>query len=265
MSFEVGDEFEETKSFDFENYTKPKENRKRGITIFSIPESLKTGFQQYMLFFKDYVKTAKGIDIKFDVKQVPDGLEIETESEAHHDLLQEYFEEYMDFARKNFVGIINVEGNPKPESIDILRMRLEQQVHNLNMEMKFKDLQIKSLEEQVTDNKKEKFLLLGMISNTYNDKNIQKIKLLDGSMGLSDLRNSCKALIGKDKLKEVFEVLQEYANENMNSDSQSDLIVLNNRWAEFKRSQIRTPMSLEEKSRNKAGIVNGLLNFIELM
>ncbi|MEM1327497.1 MAG: hypothetical protein AAGI23_16160, partial [Bacteroidota bacterium] len=260
IAFKVGDSFVKDNKVAFKNYT-VEDKKDTKVKILKVPEKLKTGIQQYLLFFKDYVETAKGKDVNFNVKKVDDGLELEIESEEDDELIQQYFDEYLSFAKDSFIGTINVEGEPSPESIDILRMRLEQQVHNLNMEIKFKDLQIKSLEGQVVNSQKEKVMLLEMVSNSIN----HTIEVPTTHNSHDDIRHSCEHLIKRGEIEATMKVLVKFSENNPNMELSKDIILIKSNWTNIKRNSIRGQSDQETLDMEKARLVNSILSVLDML
>ena len=132
-----------------------------------LPGGLLTSFQQYLLFFREYVKTAKQKEITFDVAKTGDDLEltITLNNDAELEVIQGYLGEYLDLARRRVVPSIEVEGNPRPEEIDFLRLRLEQQLNNLHAELKFRDFKISFLEASIYELRIDKRKLLDIVSS----------------------------------------------------------------------------------------------------
>lgn len=267
IPFLVGDEFQKSDKLDFKNFTiEEVPEPESDFRILNIPDSLKTGLQQYLLFFRDYVKSAKGKEIKFDVKNVTEGLEIEFGEYGLEEaqLFEEYLNEYLTFAKDNFIGVINVEGNPTSEAIDILRMRLEQQVHNLNMEMKFKDLQMKALENQLGDSQKEKLLLLETVTMAFNQnkKNLLP-QYINPSSNNKDLKTTCEKLISEDKIDQVIKILSAFFEDNEYHDKYDSFIITKNRWNNYKKKLHTNQISPESESTEKAKLLSSFLEILK--
>lgn len=64
----------------------------------NIPKSIKTAFQQYLLFFKDYVENTKNQELYFEVVRTEEGLRIDVDNkEIELDEITEWFHEYLSF------------------------------------------------------------------------------------------------------------------------------------------------------------------------
>ena len=109
-----------------------------------LPKELKTSIQQYLIFFKDYVEVAKRENIDFEIVQVEGGLQIKTSKQDEESLknMQEWFNEYISFVKNNMENItINVNSNTSEKEIDLLRVKLENQVSNLKNSLKIAELE----------------------------------------------------------------------------------------------------------------------------
>lgn len=271
--FYVGDEFIEASGDDL-NSTDFEESIESisKVKLFQIPVELRTAFQQYLLFFRDYVKGAKGIDIEYSVIQVEEGIEIQVHTFSEEELvsIKDYFQEYLDFARQNFVGVINVENYTSAQQIDILRMRIEQQVNNLNMEIKYKDLQIKMLEDTIKESKDEKMLLLqtiGMAIDAKMDNRIQQYQDDKGKIKIhhspgTQMRIDCRALIKKDEIDEVFALLEDH-QAHLSQLNYNDVILLQNQWANLNREKRGGKISFEMANRHKSFLVESLISLVD--
>lgn len=269
-TFHVGSALLEDHDFDFDLAHKKESDRSSPhIKLFQIPLDLRTAFQQYLLFFKDYVRESKGKEILYQVNQVTEGLEIQIEADSEDSFfdLKTYFDEYLDFARKSFVGVINVEGDPQPQQIDLLRMRLEQQVNNLNMEIKYKDLQICMLEDKIKETVHEKDRLLATIEKAVVSRIDSRIEEIQSNtiqiVSLpAQLRRDCKELIKVDKIDEVFKLLQEHEND-VKSLEINDIINLQYQWNSLNKERRLNQISFDLAKQHKSFIVHSILSIID--
>ena len=109
-----------------------------------LPKELKTSIQQYLIFFKDYVEVAKKENIDFEIVQIEGGLQIKTSKQDEDSLknMQEWFDEYISFVKGNMESItINVDSTASEKEIDLLRVKLENQVSNLKNSLKIAELE----------------------------------------------------------------------------------------------------------------------------
>jgi hypothetical protein len=235
------------------------------IKVVKMPKELRTAFQQYLLFFREYVLCSKGKEISFDVSICDEGLEIIFKEESNNGfkIIEDYMNEYLDFARRNKVGIINVENNPDPKSIDILRLRLEQQLSNLNVELKFSVLRGNLLEEKVKGLEDDKAKLLttineGFLSLVKNERKYKNPKSIDPI----DLKDDCKSKIANDKLDEVFSILKTYLGP-IHSEKRNEVIIIEQQWRIIRREKMVHQINTETYLRGISKISDSLLKLID--
>lgn len=114
-----------------------------------LPEALRTAFQQYLVFFNDFVFKAKGQKIDIRVSQYESGLEITYSKSVDIDKMQDYLDEYIGFI-KDGVDKINPEfekgytGNK-----EILLVELKNQVRHLTSQLEIKQVETKLLHQQI--------------------------------------------------------------------------------------------------------------------
>lgn len=226
----------------------------------NIPKVLLTAFQQYLLFFREYVYAAKGISVNYDVFVIGGALEISIEfSESLNDnLFVEYLEEYLDFARTNSVEVINVEGNPEPNEIDLLRLNLELQVSNLSNQLKMKNWQIKYLESELEAKRLEAKEMLSLIAKDIS----REIKV--GEVVQGDRRNvhsECLRLIKEGLIEQVFDLLFNAGIENQ--DYYDDLLLLSRRWKDNENNDTRGIVDSGDYRRERSKISSSLLTLIK--
>lgn len=266
--FVIGEKYVDELQAHFENFTNNTSNRStNNITLKNIPVDLQVAFQQYLLFFRDYVRLAKDKEVNYNVKITDVGLEIEIADHEQSEILQTYLYEYLDFARHNYVGIINVEGDPSNKTIDILRMRLEQQVHNLNMELKFKELQVNELNEQLFDVKKEKLQLLDIVDKTVTPVHPLALSQANNrSISEKDnFKRNCKRNIGDNKIELVIQNVIDYTDDESLTNLHNDCIFVKNKWERLKREAISDQVTFDQLQLERARIINALINLIELI
>ena len=212
------------------------------------------------------------MDIEYSVTQVEEGIEIQVHTYSEEELIsiKDYFQEYLDFARQNFVGVINVENYTSAQQIDILRMRIEQQVNNLNMEIKYKDLHIKMLEDTIKESKDEKMLLLQTIGTAIEAKMDNRIQQYQDDRGKIKINHSpgiqmridCKALIKKDEINEVFLLLEDN-QAYLSQSNYNDVILLQNQWSDLNKEKRKGKISFEMINRHKSFLVESLVSVID--
>lgn len=130
-----------------------------------IPDSLRTIYQQYLLFFKDFVKTSKGKKIDFLILQTKSGLEVVTETTNKFSIknLNEYLNEYIGFIKSNSDELtVEVHPDINPQDFKFLMLDLKNQIRHLKQNLEVSEFKTKILLDenaflkQVTLNLSEK-------------------------------------------------------------------------------------------------------------
>ncbi len=219
-----GNKLSDFESEKWNNYPANKLKRIDGDFIYfkiSMAKDFRTSFKQYLLYFKDFVRLAKNLDIHFEVKEDADGLKIEvnaSEKGIDEFKLNEYFMEYLGFVRKNFDNI-NFEGNPSKVQEELLKLQLKQQVVHLEQQLEllkfkntyFKDLMDKILQIQLI-NPNQKIFELPVQQK--KEVNISEFVIL---IERGELKKALEAILGFIKLyksKEYINFLNYYSNLN---------------------------------------------------
>jgi len=121
--------------------------------VIKIPEDLRFGFKQYLVYFNEYLDKAKGLNIGLEIHSDEEGLELLVRSE-HADklsMINEYLSEYTDFIAKgiNNITIVSDE-NTDEKHAAMLIVELRNQIRHLES-----NLEIKQVENHfLTDNVK---------------------------------------------------------------------------------------------------------------
>ncbi len=215
-----------------------------------VPVNLITAIQQYLLFFREYVSEAKGIDIDYDVVRNKEYLEITIDFDKNIDepTFIEYLEEYISFAKSNSVSMINVVGSPTTHEIDLLRMNLEVQINNLNTQLKFKNWQLNYLEEELSKNRDERIIIF--------DKLYKSVAL--GNPQPPQVNEKLIKLVETNKIDKVFEELLLIPN----LPNKDEVILLSNRWRNLQRSKSMGQIGFDEFERIMNQISASLLILI---
>lgn len=233
-------------------------------SVFEIPEQLLTAFHQYFLFYTEYLISAKGIDIKFDVNRVPNGLFFKFNvNENISDKVQKYLLEYIEFIKTNDFSLIKVEGNPSPNEIDFLRLRLEQQVNMLQTEIKYKDLLINKLETENREIRKRNDELMDRLLKSFEglSKKILKVEEESNIEGIKVKKNICKKYLRTNKLNELFSyLLFELTPKHQ---FEHELILLENQFRRMEKEKISGTLVFEEEMRIHNKIIMSLTQIIE--
>lgn len=140
--------------FEFEN-TEFKNGAKSYLRDqIKMPVQMRTAFKQYLIFFNDFVKIAKGRDVSLEIHSGEEGLELllGVESFAQIDEINRYLTEYLDFVRQN-IDSLNVifESKPTQAQANILILDLRNQIRNLQSSLENRTLENKMLRERIDD------------------------------------------------------------------------------------------------------------------
>ena len=120
---------------------KVKEHRideQTSINIDGIPEELLTCLQQYILFFRDYLRDVKGCQIEFNVLIQEGTLKLHFLSAELDDfgLIQTWFQEYLDlFRKKGETLFVNFEHEVSEQDSNIVMAELKNQIRFLESQI----------------------------------------------------------------------------------------------------------------------------------
>ncbi len=115
-----------------------------------IPEALRTAFQQYLIFFNNFVEKTKSVNVDLQINQYNEGLEISYSKTIDSPKIQEYLNEYIGFIRQEVDNI-----NPKFENSlskpkkDIFIVELKNQIRHLTGQIEIKKVENNLLQKQV--------------------------------------------------------------------------------------------------------------------
>lgn len=122
--------------------------------VIKLDEILRSPVEQYLFFFKDFVKTAKGVDLQIEIRQTEVGVKIKTLVDETYtiDELSEWLAEYTSFATREDITDIKVPEDAvvKREEIDLLILKLENQVAHLKNSLKIIELENNLLKQNNT-------------------------------------------------------------------------------------------------------------------
>jgi hypothetical protein len=128
---------------DRENFDKV--NRK-----IEIPEALRTAFQQYLVFFNDFIEKAKSVKVDLQIKQYSEGLEISYSNSIDTPKIQEYLNEYIGFIKQEVDNIKpKFETKLSKNKKDIFIVELKNQVRHLTGQVEIKKVENNLLQRQV--------------------------------------------------------------------------------------------------------------------
>ena len=193
------------------------------------------------------------------------GLQIEFESDNEENIaiIQEYLNEYIGFAKNNFVDVLNIEGNPSTQSIDILRMRLDQQVNNLNMEIQLRDLKVNLLEERISDIGKEKEQLFRSLMSIVSTGKIFPSSEVSSEVENKEiLKRQLRDKITKNDFKKFFSLVYDNIKDN-DLNLFNDFLTIQQRYNAVKRDKLLNQITAELARHEMSQIARSLLILIE--
>ncbi len=113
------------------------------INTIPVPEELRVAIKQYLVFFTEYVLAAKNEEIKFEVRTIPNGLEIHTrpENELEYEKTIEYLREYLELLQKNVDEITAPTSDRSNEEILMFMVDLKNQLRFFQMSLERKEVE----------------------------------------------------------------------------------------------------------------------------
>lgn len=219
-----------------------------------ISEEFIIPFQQYLAFFPEFVMVAKKVKIEFKIEKNDEGIELKVlpSDEVTIEKINEWLGEYISFVKTKIEDIvINSEGNSTKHEIDILVLRLQNEVTHLHNSLNIIRVEKNMLVEQ---NEFLKNLSIAFVSglNLKNRNFFDKSK--NENLGYSDL----KELVANNEVPKVLQFIIENTPSNNN-----DAILL---LSEFQRIQKEKSMNLlseESFSKSCNQIKFSVLNLID--
>ena len=153
----------------------------------NIPETLRTAFHQYLIFFNDFVKKTKDTEINLSIKQIDEGLEITYSSNLNKIKIQKFLDEYIGFIQQNVENIQpKFETEISKSEKEIFIVDLKSQVRHLTTQIEIKDVENRLLRENVDK-------LYGLL--TIRSQNPQPIFIKAQSSASADAFSSSEATI----------------------------------------------------------------------
>ena len=126
-----------------------KHNRELNIKI---PPELVTSYNQFLEYFSDYVKHAKGESIEFKIEKLKDGLDISLSvpDDSDIDTIGNYLDEYLNFTKQNIEKLkVNIETDISETDFNLLVLDLKHQVTGLKHSLELASLRNNLLSGQV--------------------------------------------------------------------------------------------------------------------
>ena len=224
--------------------------------IDNIPEELITSLQQYFLFFREFVQTAKGEQINFNVLRNKNGLEfrlkLDDDTGLTIDKVREYLNEYIGLAVNQEEVDFEVKGEVNEEDVKLLKQRLERQIENLNWEVRLRDEKITLLSERIIDLKNEKDNLYNLISSAKSQKE---------ERSKEEIKRTCKNFLRKNEFEEVFLLLKEvFENKN---EKLNEVVAVESQWNMLVKEKNLGKISDEFYTIQNSRLVAGVLYLID--
>jgi len=124
-----------------------------------LPKELVLPIQQYLIFFKEYTRTAKGKEVNLNIVEVTNGIEISYSPTRQTDkeIIIKWFEEYIQILKDNIyeenptIKKIEAANNVSENEIQILILKLENQISHLRNSLKIAELKNRLLEDKYND------------------------------------------------------------------------------------------------------------------
>lgn len=229
-----------------------------------VEEIFRTPFQQYLLFFREYIKTTKKKSIFFEVNLIDSGLEIiyKPDENISLDEIKLCLIEYMGFAKEKSIEAQLNSCYLTVKELNLLQMNLELQVQSLNKQIQLNKIRHELLEpKSLTQNlKKEKLKYLNAIENLIeSNENNQSVELTKEytSQELLFLKKECQEFIISNKVKKVFDRLFLVIGNN------SEIILLNQRYNQIEKERRLNLISNEMYKIEYSNLTYSLLDFLD--
>jgi hypothetical protein len=228
-------------------------SRIRKIKI-EIPEELLNPYQQFLSFFSEYVKIAKGFEIKFDILKKDNSLEIGFES---HDIdtqkVDTYFQEYIGFTKQNIDNLkIEVEGTLSEKNFDLLILDLKQQINHLKH-----SLEIAALRNNLLSGEHQYFKQL------VNMFVVSQLPSAQGNSVSDSEKEYYLNLVAKGKSKECIANLCELFRSKNQIDALKELIILSSRYMEVEQNLRFDVIKIQDSREEKNKINSALIDIIQ--
>ncbi|HYG16317.1 MAG TPA: leucine-rich repeat domain-containing protein [Bacteroidia bacterium] len=125
-------------------------NAKNGkINLGKIPQSIKTAIKQYLLYFSDYVKNFKGLDIKIEITDTTDGLEVNFNDSIDESIVSDLLNEYLNFVGSNVEKVkpdFDIEKDEIAKDVAIVDLR--NQLRFLQSSLETKAVEVRALRQE---------------------------------------------------------------------------------------------------------------------
>jgi|GEM_PF-6646295 len=114
----------------------------------NIPEELLVSFQQYFLFFNEYIEAVKGEKVDLEVRKINDGLQFRFKADDSEKIekVKGYLNEFFSLARRVIIAKEPIEEVLEQMKLnEIKKIQLEAQVNHLQLSLKLKETEVKYL------------------------------------------------------------------------------------------------------------------------
>jgi len=215
-----------------------------------IPHALRTIYQQYLLYFKDFVNISKNKNIEFLIIQTQEGLEISTElNEGFTEKeLKDTLLEYVNLTKQDVDKLdFIVHENTNTKDFNLLMLSLKNQINNLNSNLEIARLRSEFLLEENTFYKK---LLTNFSMNTNNTKIS------------NDSFDYFIELIKRGKLKRAVDELDKEIKQNF-KEKYSEFVLFSSRLYKVLLDSRSGVISKQEELRELSKLSSGLIDFID--
>jgi internalin A len=117
----------------------------------ALPEAMRLPIKQYLLYFTEFVRQIKGEVIDFEVRSLPNGLEIhiKTEGQEHCKRIAQYMKEYLGFLREGTQQIQQYARDGLDESTRFFVANLKNQIRFLEMQLEHRQVEVQLLDREL--------------------------------------------------------------------------------------------------------------------
>lgn len=227
--------------------------------LMKLPDDLRTPIQQYLLFFKDYVRDSRLIEIDFDVFKVENGIAIRVKNSKSFpkEKFQNLFKEYISFLEN-----AKIQKSTNFDANTNLFQRLELEIDHLkkHLELLHSKIELDHFEKSVFGDNTITFL---------SDKNgeIGRKLISSGNITSSNFKQEKKRIL-KEKISKanISQVMDELIVMSLTMEEKrvhNDLVLLKNQYEENTRNsrvQLESRGDIEIR-RNR--IVDALIHIID--
>jgi len=218
-----------------------------------VPDELKLSFQQYILFFKEYIHKTKGESIYFEVVKINEGLRVDIKPDEVHDFktFRKWFNEYFDLMRKGGEKInIEFENQLSDDDATFFLAELKNQVD-------FTKKQIEIIELKTKQRKTYKSIeTVRLFLPASKERLIER-----GYKDIYHFKQNIKTCIAKGESSKGLEILLQYLEE-IKSPKHDEAILLNSRFNILENERRTGVLNREDWALERVKIEKSILDFI---